>query len=124
MDSRFVKSSIYITIFLGAILSMYFLQFTLKDGLSIAGGVLFSIGNIYLLWKLIQEIITTEQRSHSNIAGLLILKFVILWGAFIAIMALGWGSPIHLAVGFSVLLAVFALKGFGGWLVNYIGVKK
>jgi len=124
MEPKFLKSSINITIFIGAILSMYFLQFSLKDGLSILGGVLFSIANIYLLWKLVQEVITTEERNAGNIAGLVVLKFLILWGAFIAVMALGWGSPVHLAIGFSVLLAVFSLKGFGGWMINYFGKEK
>lgn len=122
MNDRLIRSSINITILLGGILTLYFLQYGLKIGLSVAGGVLFSVLNLFLLWKLIQEIITNEPRSKTNIAGVVFLKFVILWGVFIAAMAFGWASPIHLAIGFSVFLFVVSMKGFGRWIIEYFGM--
>ena len=124
MEDRFVKSSINATALLGGLLTLFFLGYGLKEGLSIAGGVLFSLANIYLLWKLIQEIITTEERSRKNIAGLVVLKFVVLWGVFITVMALQWGSPLHMGIGFTVLLFVFGAKGFGRWIIEYFEMGK
>lgn len=122
MNDKLIRSSIKITILLGALLVVYFLQYGWKAGLSVAGGVLFSVLNLFFLWKLIQEIITNEPRSKTNIAGVVFLKFVVLWGAFIAAMAFGWASPIHLAIGFSVFLFVLSMKGFGRWIIEYFGM--
>jgi len=119
MNDRFTKSSMTVTLLLGGLATMYFLTDGLKSGLSVAGGVFFSLANLLLLWKLIQELITTGERSGVNIAGVAVLKFIVLWGAFIAVMALGWASPIHLGIGFTILLFVFAMKGFGQWLIDY-----
>lgn len=121
MNDRFVRSSINATLLIGALVTLYFLMQDLRDGLSVAGGVLFSIANLYFLWKLIEEIITNEEKKSSNIAGLVTLKFLILWGLFIAVMAFGWASPLHLGIGFTVLLFVFSMKGFGQWMIDYFG---
>jgi Kef-type K+ transport system membrane component KefB len=108
-----------VTLLLGGLATMYFLTDSLKSGLSVAGGVFFSLANLLLLWKMIQELITTGERSGVNVAGVAVLKFIVLWGAFIAVMALGWASPIYLGIGFTILLFVFAMKGFGQWLIDY-----
>jgi hypothetical protein len=122
MNDKLIRSSLKISIMLGVILTLYFLQYGLAVGLSVAGGVLFSVLNLYFLWKLIQEIVTTGPRSKTNIAGVMFLKFVILWGTFIAVMAFGWASPLHLAIGFSVFLFVLSMKGFGRWIIDYFGM--
>ncbi|MBU1023977.1 hypothetical protein KKB99_06805 [bacterium] len=122
MNDRLVKSSINATFVVGGLLTVYFLTIGWQEGLSVAGGVLFSLANLYFLWKLIQEVITTEEKSKSNIAGVVFLKFIVLWGALIAAMAYGWASPVHFAIGFTVLLAVLALKGFGRWIVYYFNM--
>jgi Kef-type K+ transport system membrane component KefB len=119
MDNRFVKTSVIYTLILGVIISLYFIGVGLKQGLSVAGGMVFSLLNLWLMWKLIQETITLEDRKRSNIAGLVVLKFIILWGGFIALMALNILSPIHFAIGFTILLFVFSMKAFGRWMVDY-----
>ncbi len=108
-----------VTLLIGAFATMYFLADSLKSGLSVAGGVLFSLANLFLLWKLIEELISTGEKSGANIAGVAVLKFIVLWGVFIGVMALNWASPIHLGIGFTILLFVFAMKGFGQWLIEY-----
>ena len=118
-----MKSSVNATILIGGLITLFFLRDGLKEGLSIAGGVLFSLLNLYLWWRLIQEIITPTKRSGRNIAGVAVLKFFVLWGAFIAVMAFDWASPMHLGIGFTVLLFVFAMKGFGRWIVDYFNLK-
>jgi len=106
-------------LFLGALLTLYLLLISLKFGLSAAVGVIFSLLNIYLLSRLIRETIKEGERDKRNIAGLLILKFLVLWGGTIVLLAIGWIDPLFFAIGFSVILLVFALRGFGGWLYGY-----
>jgi len=124
MNDKIIKSSVQITLFLGALLTLYFLFSDFKNGISIAVGVLFSLGNIYLLWRLIQETVKEGERSKKNIAGLLVLKFIILWGGVIVLMALNIVSPLFFAIGFSVILFVFAMKGFGSWFYSYFLPQK
>lgn len=124
MNDKLIKSSVQITLLLGALLTLYFLFSDFKNGISIAVGVLFSLGNIYLLWRLIQETIKEGERSKKNIAGLLVLKFIILWGGVIALMAVNIVNPLFFAIGFSVILFVFAMKGFGSWFYSYFLLQK
>lgn len=125
INSKFIRSSLSVTLIIGGLLTLVVIFDTgLKEGLSLAGGVAFSLFNIYFLWLIIRETITTKKTSGAIVAFWIFMKFIVLWGGFITLMRLNIIHPIFFVIGFTVLILIFGMKALNRWLIEHYQLEE
>jgi len=86
--------------------------------LAIFFGGVWSVVNIFFTTKAVRELLRTEGPDKLTVAGILLLKFPVLYLAGYSLLKVPNFAPIHLLIGFSVFFAVIILKVIGRALLR------
>jgi hypothetical protein len=89
----------------------YYLGF--YQTLAILSGGIWGILNVLFITRLVQSTIRAEGAQTSRAVAFVLIKFPALYAAGYFLLKVPQFNPIHLLIGFSLLLAVMVLKVLG-----------
>ncbi len=90
---------------------LYYLGF--YQTLAILSGGIWGILNVLFITRLVQSTIRAEGAQTSRAVAFALIKFPALYAAGYFLLKVPQFNPIHLLIGFSLLLAVMVLKVLG-----------
>lgn len=124
MEKDIIKRSIKVSIIVTAIITPFlpiYLSSTFTYGF--IAGAAWNILNVFLLFQLVTNLITPDasNKGFGVIAG--VIKFPILYGLGYAVIKYTNVSLYGILAGFSLILAIFALKALGIFYTDVIGLN-
>ncbi len=90
-----------------------FYYFGFYQSLAILSGGIWGILNVLFITRLVQSTIRAEGAQTSRAVAFALIKFPALYAAGYFLLKVPQFNPIHLLIGFSLLLAVMVLKVLG-----------
>jgi len=121
MDKELIERSIRVSLMITILFAPFaFLYFGYHAAWGFVAGAGWNIANVYLLSRLVMNLITPLPSGKQKISGAMagVFKFPVLYGIGYGIIRYTDVSPYGILAGFSLILAVFALKALGIYYLN------
>jgi hypothetical protein len=118
--TRVVRTSAVVAPLVALFLATYV---SLASGAGFLLGALWGSLNLLAVVSLVKALFGKENPSTARVAGIVFLKFPVLYASGLFLLMVGAFPPGSLVSGFSLILAIILLKAFGALVAEKLGER-